>query len=215
MRSGRASAAVPGGAAASTDVDGKWPSLMSDVELVKAVLAGERGQFAVLVERYQRDIFNLAYRSTHNRQDAEDIAQETFLRAFRALSTYDPARPLRTWLYAIAANICRDWARRRQSRPETVELMESDARLVPSKAPQPADVAARRETRRAVEEAVMKLEPDYRLPVVLFYMRGVPQAEIAEIMGLPVSVVKNRLYRARRRLREMLGDGLGEAAVHE
>lgn len=96
-----------------------------------------------------------------------------------------------------------------------MELVESDGVRVAEAAPQPHEVAAQNETRLAVEAAVMQLEPDYRLPVILFYMRGVPQAEIAEIMGLPVSVVKNRLYRARRRLREMLGDGLGEAAVHE
>lgn len=186
-----------------------------DAELVQAVLAGDRGQFAVLVERYQREIFNLAYRSTHHREDAEDITQETFLRAFRGLGLYDPARPLRTWLYTIAVNVCRDWARRRGSRPSTVELVESDGVRVAEAAPQPHEVAAQKETRLAVEAAVMQLEPDYRLPVILFYMRGVPQAEIAEIMGVPLSIVKNRLFRARRRLRTMLGDLLEEATVNE
>lgn len=189
---------------------------MSDVELVQAVLAGDRGRFAVIVERYQRDIYNLAYRSTYNRQDAEDITQETFLRALRGLASYDTTRPLRTWLYAIAANICRDWARRRGSRPDTVELLESDAVDEPAAtSSQPQDVVAERETRAAVERAVMELPPDYRLPVVLFYMRGVPQAEIAEIMGVSLSVVKNRLFRARSRLKVMLGDALGEAANGE
>ena len=179
---------------------------MADVELVEAVLAGERQQFAVLVERYQRDIYNLAFRSTHNRQDAEDITQETFLRAFRSLAQYDTTRPWRTWLYAIAVNICRDWARRQGSRPETLQLTDSDSSSEPSAAAslQPQDIVTEQETRRAVEAAVMELAPDYRLPVVLFYMRGIPQAEIADIMGLPLSVVKNRLYRARRRLRKVL-----------
>lgn len=198
------------------DVDWKWRFVVSDVELVPAVLAGDRGRFAVIVERYQRDIYNLAYRSTHNRQDAEDITQEAFLRAFRSLATYDATRSLRTWLYAVAVNICRDWARRRGSRPETVELLESDATAEPAAASaQPQHIVTERETREAIERAVMALPPDYRLPVVLFYMRGVSQAEIAEVMGVPLSVVKNRLYRARRRLKSTLGDALGEAAYGE
>lgn len=185
--------------------------MASDVELVEAVLSGERRQFGLLVERYQRDIYNLAYRSTHNRQDAEDITQETFLKAFRGLASYDKTRSLRNWLYAIAANVCRDWARRRGSRPESVPLLESDAATsLAAGSPQPQDVVAEREMHEAIQAAIMELQPDYRLPVVLFYMRGVPQAEIADIMGLPLSVVKNRLFRARRRLRAVLGDVLGE-----
>src|SRR5690625_1049522 len=98
----------------------EWRSLMTDAELVAKVVAGERREFAVLVERYQRDIYNLAYRSTYNRHDAEDITQETFLRAFRSLAKYDTTRSLRTWLYTIAVNICRDWVRRQGSRPQAV-----------------------------------------------------------------------------------------------
>lgn len=193
------------------DLDGKWRLLASDVELVEAVLSGERRRFGVLVERYQRDIFNLAYRSTHNPQDAEDITQETFLRAYRGLAGYDRTRSLRNWLYAIAVNLRRDWARVRGSRPESVPLMESDATAdLVAGSPQPPDVVAQREMHAAIQAAVMELAPEYRLPVVLFYIRGVPQAEIADIMGLPLSVVKNRLFRARRRLRAALGDVLGE-----
>jgi len=106
--------------------DWKWRSVMADGELVTAVLAGEREPFALLVERYQRDMYNLAYRSTGQRQDAEDIVQETFLRAYRGLSSYDTNRPLRTWLYAIAVNVCRDWARRIERRPRTTALLEGD-----------------------------------------------------------------------------------------
>lgn len=178
---------------------------MTDVELVQAVLNGDRGQYARLVERYQRDIYNVAYRSTNNRHDAEDVAQETFLRAFRGLSEYDQTRSLRTWLYAIAVNVCRDRARRAGSRPQSVPLLESDGPAEPASGPpQPQDVVVKREMQDAVQNAVMALDPDHRLPVILFYMRGVSQADVADIMGVPLTVVKNRLYRARRRMREAL-----------
>lgn len=80
-------------------------------------------------------------------------------------------------------------------------------------AAQPEQLFLRREAQQLVESAVMALEPDYRLPVVLFYMRGVPQADIAEMMGGSLSVVKNRLFRARQRLRAVLSDVLGEAVI--
>lgn len=188
--------------------------MATDVELVEAVLSGERQQFALLVERYQRDIYNVGYRSTNNRQDAQDVTQETFLRAFRSLARYDTGRSLRTWLYTIAVNVCRDWARTKERRPQAVALLDSDGSDPvspdPNRSAQPQDVVIDREIQRTVQAAVMELDPDYRLLVILFYMRGLPQAEIADIMGLPLSVVKNRLYRARKRLRQTLGYALSE-----
>lgn len=219
------------GGDAGQSANGKWRSSMTDSELIAAVLAGETARFAVLVERYQRDIYNLAYRSTHHRQDAEDITQETFLRAYRSLGAYDAARPLRTWLYAIAVNVCRDWARRRASRPQVWSLLDADGSEEAGAGPastveegdgataedaygHPEAAALRRETQRLVEQAVMALEPEYRLLVVLHYFRGVSQGEAAEILGLPLSVVKNRLFRARRRLRDLLSPAMEEAAFH-
>lgn len=188
--------------------------LVTDGELVQAILAGKRHHFATIVERYQRDIYNLAYRSTDNRHDAEDITQDTFLRAFRALSQYDARRSLRTWLYAIAANICRDRVRRRATRPQTVSLLPDEAPSHSddflSKDARPDDVVVGREGEACVRRAVLGLPPDYRIPVILFYMRNLPQAEIAEIMGVPVTVVKNRLYRARRKLQSELGGVVGD-----
>lgn len=197
-------------------LDWKWRSLMTDGKLVRAVLSGDRERFAVIVERHQRDMYNLAYRSTGDRHDAEDIVQETFLRAFRSLSKYDTTRSLRTWLYAIAVNVCRDWARRRKSRPRGTALLEGAGAVDTVKGPlQPHEVAIERDRQRAVQRAVTALSPEYRLPLILFYMRGLPQAEIAEIMGVPISVVKNRLYRARRRMRATLGSILDDGDVRE
>lgn len=184
--------------------------VLADRELVQAVLRGDRRQFAGLVQRYQRDIYNLAYRSTHNRQDAEDITQEVFLRAFRSLARYDETRPFRSWLYAIAVNVCRDWARRQASRPREAPLEGSAGEEagrspeLPADGPLPAEVAAARDMQRQVQAALMELDPEYRLLVILFYVRGMSQAEIAEVTGLPLTVVKNRLYRARQRLRAIL-----------
>src|SRR5690606_26035233 len=120
------------------------------------------------------------------------------------LAQYDTSRSMRTWLYAIAVNCFRDFVRRQGSRPRGVPLTEQDFDYT-SDAPQPHDVMLSREEQQIVQFKVMELHPDYRMPVILYYMRGVPQSEIAEILGLPLSVVKNRLYRARKRLRTALG----------
>src|SRR5690625_2960401 len=164
--------------------DGKWRSLLTEAELVSAILSGDRERFAVLVERYQRDMYNLAYRSIGDRHDAEDIVQETFLRAFRSLRKYDSARSFRTWLYTIAVNVCRDRARRIDRRPRSTVLMEGDGAEEPAPGvSQPHTMAIERERQQAVQQAITALNPEYRLPVILFYMRDLPQAEIAEIMG--------------------------------
>lgn len=203
------------------DAERKWHLVMTDGVLVGRVLAGDKQQFAALVERYQKDIYNLAYRSADDGQEAQDMAQETFLRAYRSLAQWDPERSFRAWLYAIAVNVVRDRARRVARRPRTVSFAKSDLAEAtesagPAREPPGSsieDVIIRRERDEAIQKAVADLDLDYRLPVILFYMRGVAQQEIAEIMGVPVTVVKNRLYRARRRLRETLRSLLDEPEV--
>lgn len=183
----------------------------TDAELVATVLNGNRNAFAPLVERYQTGIYNFTYRYTHNREDAADLAQETFLRAFRSLHRYNKKYQLRNWLYSIAANVCRDWSRKNGSRPATMAFaaspgIDSSAEPAGDSSDNPAEIVLTNENSKALADAISQLPDDYRACLILFHIEGISQAEICQILQLPLSVVKNRLYRARLRLRQMLGE---------
>lgn len=189
--------------AGAVDAPGPGPTGRShasdDLACVRAVLAGDRQAFAPLVARYQRAVFNLCLRYTGQRQDAEDLTQEAFLRAFRALGRYDARRPFSTWLFAIAANACRDWSRRQAARPRTAELDDS----VPSNI-DPAQAAERREAVERVAAALQELPADERLLVLLVHHQGFSLREAADVVGLSAAAVTIRLFRARRKLRQRL-----------
>ena len=145
-------------------------------------------------------IFGLCYRMMSHRQDAEDIVQETFLRALRAIAGFDAARPLRPWLLEIAANRCRTALARRARRPKQVlsEPVEqiSDPRAGPA---DPDDLAGE------LERALSELRPEYRLVFVLFHEQNLSYDEIARTVTRPVGTVKTWLHRARAQLAEHLG----------
>lgn len=179
----------------------------SDGRLVADVLAGDRSAFEPLVKRYQAAIYNFAYRYTHDREEAADLTQETFLRAFRHLHRYNSSLPMRNWLYAIASNICRDWTRRRKARPVTApwpDNGEEPPRGAAMQDDNPLDLLITAADVQALEAAIAELPDEYRVCFILFHLEGVSQADVAQILDLPLTVVKNRLYRARNRLRKRL-----------
>lgn len=178
----------------------------SAAEIVAAVLAGNRQAFAPLVEQHQTAIYNFVYRYTRSRADAEDLTQETFLRAFRHLHQYRGHLPFRNWLYGIAVHACRDWSRRRSVRPlPAANLPEEIEKNFSSPADiDPSEQLHAAENRRQLEKAVQVLPDGYKTVFILFYIQEVSQAEIARALRLPLTVVKNRLYRARLMLRKSL-----------
>jgi RNA polymerase sigma-70 factor (ECF subfamily) len=165
-------------------------------EWIAQARQGDLGAFAHLVQAYQRPVYNLAYRMLGNVQDAEDAAQETFLRAFQHLQTYDPRRKFATWILSIASHHCVDRLRR-QRRPcaSLDEAMEQG----PPPAPEgdPEETAAAREASDEVQRLLLLLGPRDRLTVVLYYWYGMSHSEIAEATASSVSAVKSRLHRAR------------------
>lgn len=179
----------------------------SERDAIDRCRAGDRDAFAVIVRAHQDRVYALALRwSGGDRSEAADLTQECFLRAFVALARFDAARPLRPWILRIALNVCRDAGRRRAARPPAVGVAEADAFAAAEPGPEASALAAER--RRAVRHAVGELPPEQRLLVVLAYDRELPLREIAAALGLPVTIVKNRLYRARRRLAARLGEVL-------
>ncbi len=190
---------------------------MEDLVLVTRAQRGDAGTFAVLVERYQTPVYNLAFRMLGNANDADDAAQETFLRAYARLKQFRADQKFATWLLSIAAHHCVDQLRRR--RFQWLSL-ENDAMLdaLASDAPEPDDAFLRRENQREIERLVAQLSPTSRIVVVLHYWYDLPLEEIARMTGQTLSAVKVKLHRARRALAgKLTTDGrqqtAGELAV--
>jgi len=165
--------------------------------------AGDHQAFAKLVDAYKGSVYNLTYRMLGNPADAEDAAQETFLRAYANLRSYDPSRKFSSWLLAIASNHCIDQLRRRRIQWVSVEDLPPWESLQ-ARTPDPEETAVRRADDQHIAALLEKLPPDYRLAVVLRYWYDYSYEEIAEITNSTVSAVKSRLHRARRTLAALL-----------
>ena len=172
-----------------------------ELRWVEAAVRGDHQAFARLVEAYKAPVYNLAYRMLHNAAEAEDAAQEIFLRAYTKLATYDQTRKFSTWLLSIASNYCIDVIRRRRA---TLVDLDEVAFAVPSSAPGPESSAINAEQREAVARAIRKLPDSYRLVTVLRYYNECSYDEIQQITGMTEATVKTRLHRARRQLEELL-----------
>jgi RNA polymerase sigma-70 factor (ECF subfamily) len=183
--------------------------------LIARVQRGDQNAFAQLVEMYQTPVYNLAYRMLGNANDAEDAAQETFLRAFSQLKTFhiDHAQRFATWLLSICAHHCIDRLRRRKFLWLSLEDDALEESLA-SDAPEPDDSALRAENAREIAQSLEHLAPAYRLVVVLKYWHDQSVEEIARTTGDSVSAVKVKLYRARQMLaRAMTDDGRRQTAI--
>ena len=166
--------------------------------------AGEQAAFGLLVEAYQRPVFALTYRMLGEMTEAEDAAQETFLRAYSRLHQYNPQHKFSTWLFSIANYHCIDRLRKR--RVQFVGLDESPAVFsLESQSASPEKEALAAEQAEEMQALVNQLEPEYRTPLVLRYWNECSYQEIADIMDISVAAVKSRLFRARKKL----------AALHE
>jgi RNA polymerase sigma-70 factor (ECF subfamily) len=174
----------------------------TDEELVAAVQAGDVSAFDVLVSRWDRKIRGAAFRVLRSDEDARDVSQEAFLKAFRGLKSFKQEARFSSWLYQIAMNLCRDRLRRRKGRNH-LSLDDVREHAEPALREGPVALAAleTRDVARAVTAAVDALSEDHREVVVLKEYEGLTFPEIAEILGLPLSTVKTRLYRALGQLR--------------
>jgi RNA polymerase sigma factor (sigma-70 family) len=172
---------------------------MDDPALVEALRAGDPQAPRLLIEQYQGVIFGLCYRMMSHRQDAEDIVQETFLRALRAIAGFDAARPLRPWLLEIAANRCRTALSRRARRPPQAPSESIEEHADPR--PERGDLD---DLAGELERGLRDLRPEYRLVFVLFHEQNLSYEEIAEAVSRPIGTVKTWLHRARAELAESL-----------
>lgn len=167
-----------------------------DVRLVRLSLRGDPRAMQTLVERFQAEVFGLSLRLLGHRQDAEDVAQEVFLRVFRSLRRWDGNRPLKPWIMGITVNRCRTWMSQRSKRPELVDYLQETAA-----GPPPDDSS---ELTREIHAALQELRLEYRSVFVLYHEHGQPYEEIAQCLGKPVGTVKTWLHRARLEVLERL-----------
>jgi RNA polymerase sigma-70 factor (ECF subfamily) len=184
----------------------------TDEELVARSIRGDADSFNELILRWERPIYALAYRTIGREEDARDVCQETFLRAFRALPGFRGQAKFSSWLYRIALNLCRDWMRRERRAPtvqppEDVDLLELAAAAEPAESIE--DLVARKDLARIVERAMAQLPEEQRTAIVLKEYHGLTFQEIAELVGCPLSTVKTRLYQGLSVLRRELGNGAG------
>jgi RNA polymerase sigma-70 factor (ECF subfamily) len=179
----------------------------TDEELVARSQRGDADSFNELVLRWERPIYALAYRTIGREEDARDVCQETFLRAFRALPGFRGQAKFSSWLYRIALNLCRDWIRRERRAPvvqppEDVDLVEMAAAAEPSESIE--ELVARKDLAKAVERAMALLPEEQRTAIILKEYHGMTFQEIADLQGCPLSTVKTRLYQGLSVLRRNL-----------
>jgi RNA polymerase sigma-70 factor, ECF subfamily len=184
-----------------------------DVDVVAAVLAGHTERYEELVQRYQGRIVNYLYRVVHSLEDAHDLAQEVFLRVYRALDRYDPQFKFSTWLFRVAQNAAIDSVRKRRvhlvsmERPET-EDGDGGSFEFASGDRGPYGALRNLERGRAIVDAIEELPAEYRELINLRHFAELSYGEIAELKGMPLGTVKNKLFRGRQMLKEKLADFL-------
>jgi RNA polymerase sigma-70 factor (ECF subfamily) len=196
----------------ATDPPGRGPEA-SDEELAIAAAAGDGEAFRQLVRRFERPVFGLVVRLVRDRATAEDLAQEAFLRAFRALPSYDPGRRFASWLLRIAHNAAIDSLRRRGPRTVSLGVPADDEEgpgleVADRSRPDPEQEATGRDVARQLEAGLRRLRPEHRTALLLRFRDELPYEEIAAVMGIPLGTVKTFIHRARQELaRQVPGSG--------
>jgi len=183
-------------------------SLDPDAALVLACRRGEGEAFAALIARHRDGVYSFVRHVVGHEADAQDLAQEAFVRAYAALDRFRVGAPFEPWLYTIAANLCRSHLRKARWRPWSLDTYRQAEELPASRSADPAHVAEQRDLSRRLQSAIQALPAEQRIILVLRHLRSHSYQEISEIVGLPVSTVEHRLRAARKALRHTLEGSL-------
>ena len=186
---------------------------LTDQEVVLLARGGQERAYRELVRRYERPIVSLLYRMVRDRELAEDLSQETFVKALNAIESYRPEYKFSSWLFKIANNAAIDHLRRREldtlsleGSPHAVtpDAMEATALQIGDRAENPLDIVEAKELGGEIERAIAQLRPEYRACILLRHVDGRAYEEIAEMLDLPLGTVKTYIHRARNELRRLL-----------
>jgi RNA polymerase sigma-70 factor, ECF subfamily len=190
----------------------EWVRL-SDQEVVLMARAGREAAYRELIRRYERPIFALLFRMVRDRELAEDLSKETFIKALNAIESYRPEFKFSSWIFKIANNAAIDHLRRREldtlsldgsPHAETPEAMQATALQIGARQESPLDTVEAKELGGAIEVAIGRLRPEYRSCILLRHVEGRAYEEIAEMLDLPLGTVKTYIHRARNELRQAL-----------
>lgn len=181
---------------------------MEEKRLIQQAAAGDAAAFEALVLRYQTQVYSLAYRMVGNEADAQDLAQEAFVRAWRALDSFQFSSQFSTWLYRLTSNICIDFLRSQKKRKHiSLTVLQDDEQQqwdMPDNRPLPEEQMMASEEKEALSKAIAALDPEYRQVLTLRIVNDCSYQQISEIMGIREGTVKSRLSRAREQLRKKL-----------
>jgi RNA polymerase sigma-70 factor (ECF subfamily) len=185
----------------------------TDHDLVALARSGSEKAYRELLDRYQRPVFSLIYRMVRDREQAEDLAQETFVKVFNHIESFDPKYKFSSWIFKIASNLTIDALRRKELKTvsldgsrnaETPDEIDATRITVESRDENPEEFLEAKELGQEIEQAIGELRPEYRTAILLRHVEGRPYEEISEIMGIPLGTVKTYIHRARGELRETL-----------
>ncbi len=186
----------------------------SDREAVEHCQRGELRAYELLVNRYRQRVYGLAYGMLRNEQDATDVAQEAFVRAWQGIRKFQKNASFYTWIYRITTNLCIDFVRKRDRQPttpfeETIDPdTDADVAEPPSTNPLPTQEMERKELRERIDTALRELSADHRVVIQLREFEGLEYAEIAKAVGCSIGTVMSRLHYARKHLQKLLKDEL-------
>jgi RNA polymerase sigma factor (sigma-70 family) len=177
---------------------------LTDTELIKRILQGEQAFFAPLVERYQNYVFTLVLRFTDNREDAEEISQDVFIKAYRSLADFRGESKFSTWLYTIVRTSCITFLRKKKLDTTSIDNERNFLQLENRESAFTANTIEQKSRHAMVTEAIRLLSPDDGQIITLFYKGEQSLDEIGKVMGLDPNTVKVKLHRARHRLKEKM-----------
>lgn len=175
----------------------------SDYAIIQTCLKGDPDAFSDLVTRYRELVYGITWRMTGNAEDADDLAQDAFLKLFQSLSRYQPQYAFSTWAVKITTNLCLDWKRRHTVQTRAMTQYQQEVELH-TPAPEPETTEA--DLYQQVAAAVSALPEKYQHPLILFHQLGLGYQQITEQLGEPLSIIKNRLLRARKMLSDQLSN---------
>lgn len=177
---------------------------VSDEALVTMTLNGQSVAFEELVRRYERQLYSLTIRMMNNQEDANDVAQDIFIKIYHALPKFDENRKFFSWMYKIALNVCYDALKKRPPENQNLDNIIDFAPLIPEKETSPEEYFEAKENSSLVQQAISELPESFRVPILLRFMEEMSYQQISEVMELPVSTIETRLYRGKALLQKRL-----------
>ena len=184
-----------------------------DDYLIDKVIKGENNAYAELVDRYKQMVYTLAYKIVKNREDAEEVAQDTFVKAYNALSDFKGDSKFSTWLYKIAYYRSLDYLKKNKRRVETTKIDISEEYNIAS-LDDALDVLEAKDRTEIIKHAIQKLPGEDSVLITLYYFETLSMNEISKVMGISPNTIKVRLFRGRKRLAKILENNLEKEIIH-